>query len=65
MFLESIQLTLRLKRAAALGEIIVEPLRYLLMGKEKKSSQNIKNLTIQLPTIAFKSALKVPNNLCV
>lgn len=35
VFLESIQLTLHLKRAAALGEIIVEPLRYLLMGKKK------------------------------
>lgn len=50
---------MHLKRAAALGEIIVEPLRYVLMGKGKK------HLTIQLPTIAFKSALKVPNNLCV
>ncbi len=39
MFLESIQLTLHLKRAAALGEIIVEPLRYLLMGRKKNKSE--------------------------
>lgn len=43
VFLESIQLTLHLKQAAALGEIIVEPLRYLLMGEKKNPSQNIKN----------------------
>lgn len=45
VFLESIQLTLHLKQAAALGEIIVEPLRYLLMGKKKKEYKKLNNST--------------------
>lgn len=41
VFLESTQLTLHLKQASALGEIIVEPLRYLLMGKKEKTQVRI------------------------
>lgn len=45
VFLESIQLTLHLKQAAALWEIIVEPLRYFFMGKkEKKPKSEYKTL---------------------